>query len=68
MTIRWTEEEYQRVINQRNGLEDVAAAHGLSVTSKYRNKKTVVDGITFDSKKEANRYCQLKMMEQADMH
>ena len=33
--------------------------------SKYGNKKTVVDGITFDSKKEANRYCQLKMLERA---
>lgn len=28
-------------------------------TSKYRNVKTVVDGITFDSKKEAARYGEL---------
>lgn len=28
--------------------------------SKYKNKKTVVDGLTFSSKKEANRYLQLK--------
>lgn len=27
---------------------------------KYHNRKTVVDGITFDSKKEANRYIELK--------
>ena len=32
-------------------------------TSKYLNKKTKVDGITFDSKKEANRYLILKQME-----
>lgn len=32
---------------------------------KYRNKKTVVDGITFDSKKEAERYKQLKRMQEA---
>lgn len=32
-------------------------------TSKYLNKKTKVDGITFDSKKEANRYLLLKQME-----
>lgn len=32
---------------------------------KYRNKKTVVDGITFDSKKEADRYSFLKMWERA---
>ena len=28
--------------------------------SKYRNKKAVVDGVKFDSKKEASRYCYLK--------
>ena len=29
---------------------------------KYGNKKVLVDGISFDSKKEANRYTELKMM------
>ncbi len=33
--------------------------------SKYYSKKVVVDGITFDSKKEANRYSELKMLEKA---
>lgn len=33
--------------------------------SKYKAKKTKVDGITFDSKKEAERYRQLKMLENA---
>lgn len=33
--------------------------------SKYRNKKVVVDGIEFDSKKEANRYKELKLLEKA---
>lgn len=32
---------------------------------KYGNVKTTVDGITFDSKKEANRYCELKLLERA---
>lgn len=31
--------------------------------SKYHAKKTEVDGIVFDSKKEAQRYNQLKVME-----
>lgn len=31
--------------------------------SKYHAKKTVLDGITFDSKKEAKRYLELKAME-----
>ena len=33
--------------------------------SKYRAKKETVDGITFDSRKEASRYRQLKLMEKA---
>lgn len=32
--------------------------------SKYHAKKTVVDGVTFDSKREANRYLVLKGMEE----
>lgn len=34
-------------------------------TSKYRNVPTVVDGITFSSRKEAKRYGELKMLERA---
>lgn len=33
--------------------------------SKYGNRKTEVDGIRFDSKKEAERYCELKLMQRA---
>ena len=33
--------------------------------SKYNNKKTTIDGITFDSKKEAQRWCDLKTLEKA---
>jgi hypothetical protein len=33
--------------------------------NKYSNKKTKVDGITFDSKKEAKRYKELKLLEKA---
>jgi len=32
---------------------------------KYGNKKTTVDGITFDSKREAARYGQLILLEKA---
>lgn len=31
--------------------------------SKYRAKKTEIDGIKFDSKKEARRYTELKLLE-----
>lgn len=33
--------------------------------NKYHAKKTVVDGIKFDSKKEAARYSELKILERA---
>lgn len=33
--------------------------------NKYKNIKTAVDGITFDSKQEANRYIQLRLLERA---
>lgn len=33
--------------------------------TKYRSRKTVVDGITFDSKKEADYYIELKLRQRA---
>lgn len=35
--------------------------------SKYHSKKSVVNGIEFDSKKEANRYFELSLLERAGM-
>ena len=35
--------------------------------NKYRNKKTILDGITFDSMKEAKRYKQLKIFERSGL-
>lgn len=35
--------------------------------NKYKNKKTIIDGTTFDSKKEAQRYVQLKLLERAGL-
>jgi len=32
---------------------------------KYGNKKVTVDGITFDSVKEANRYAELRLLQRA---
>ena len=34
-------------------------------TTKYKNKKVEVDGIVFDSKKEAKRYQELLLLEKA---
>ena len=33
--------------------------------NKYHNQKVVVDGITFDSKKEAKRYRELSLLQRA---
>ena len=33
--------------------------------TKYKAKKVEIDGITFDSKREAKRYCELRLLEQA---
>ncbi len=35
--------------------------------NKYKNKKTYIDGILFDSKAEANRYQELKLSEKAGL-
>ena len=34
--------------------------------SKYRSVRTTVDGITFHSKREANRYSELKLLERCE--
>lgn len=33
--------------------------------SKYGNKKTIIDGISFDSQKEATRWSELRLLERA---
>lgn len=33
--------------------------------NKYQNRKRTIDGITFDSRKEARRYSELRLLEQA---
>lgn len=33
--------------------------------SKYNSKKTIIDGISFDSRKEAKRYQELKLLEKS---
>lgn len=50
--------------------ETISAAAYRSQTpekkrSKYGNKKVTVDGITFDSQKEAKRWTELKQLEEA---
>lgn len=42
------------------GVTEAPAASG----AKYHNKNTEVDGIKFDSRKEARRFCQLKLAQE----
>lgn len=39
----------------------------MRVYNKYRNKKTMVDGMLLDSKKEACRYAELKLLLKAEL-
>lgn len=59
MSLRFTEEEYAKLLDRNKVL-------AVSKSSKYRNQKVVIDGITFDSKKEGEKYRQLKQLEQAN--
>lgn len=59
--MRWTEEQYQEYLAKKKGIP----LDKPNRRSKYGNQKTVVDGIEFDSKKEAEYYCQLKLLKKA---
>lgn len=39
----------------------------LGSGNKYHNRKTILDGIKFDSKREAQRYRELKLLESAGL-
>jgi len=47
------------------GAGQVKAPSRSAKENKYHNQKTKVDNITFDSKAEARRYCELKFLKAA---
>lgn len=62
----WRLQDIERL--QNRGLTVVAPLIPVSHETKkpkYGNKKTVANGIEFDSKKEANRYNELRLMQHA---
>lgn len=61
--IRMTEEEFERAAS-RLGAKPIKEAP-RSNRAKYGNRKTQIDGITFDSKREAHRYVELRRMSEA---
>ena len=54
--INWSEEEYKELLKTKKKKKK----------SKYKAVKTEINGIKFDSKKEARRYKELKILEKAD--
>jgi len=52
--MRMSKEEYRQFLTKQ------------AKPNKYRNVKTEVDGITFDSKAEARRYSELKLLADAN--
>lgn len=57
MSVRMTEKEFNKLINKDTKKEN----HN----SKFHNKKVTVDGVTYDSTKEYERHCYLKILEKA---
>lgn len=60
----WTEEEYRAFLNRRGEVSCAALISGAK-PSKHRNVKVQVDGYTFDSKREAQHYQDLKYRQMA---
>ena len=61
--MNWSEEDYQDFLNRKT--PGVKKVQKVKNKSKYNNIKTVVDNIEFDSRKEADFYCQLKLLKRA---
>ena len=53
--MRMSQEEYRQLISRQS----------TGKPNKYKNVKTEIDGHTFDSKAEARRYTELKILQQA---
>lgn len=60
--MRWSDDEYMDYL-ERTGKQ--TARKKPKKRAKYNNEKTWVDGVCFDSKKEADYYQDLKLLHQA---
>lgn len=66
MSLRWSVEELKRYCNKA-GRPLPEGLPAEDKKTKYGNRKVSLDGYEFDSQKEANRYCELKLLERAGM-
>ncbi len=58
--VKWSNEQYKDWLGDK-----LMSSSSTKKKSKYNAQRTNVDGITFDSKKEAVRYIELKLLEKA---
>lgn len=66
MVERMSSEEYRALLEGKGKTANAAGApSAVKRKNKFNAKKTVVEGITFDSAHEARRYSQLRLMERA---
>ncbi len=63
MSARWTVQDVAEYLKRRSETPTPVNA----APSKYRNKRTEVDGIAFASKREASRYEVLRLAEKAGL-
>lgn len=64
--MRWTEEQLQEYLARKNKKHNnIQVDKEPARKNKYNNQKTIVDGIEFDSKKEADYYIHLKLLKKA---
>lgn len=56
--VNWTKGD---IIRLNSGKKNVLTFSDISI-SKYKNKKTIIDGVIFQSRKEGRRYQQLVLM------
>ena len=56
--------ELRKRIAKQEGIQTPTPIAKSAKKSKYGNVKTIIDNITFDSKKESNRYIELKARQQ----
>lgn len=63
--MRWTEKQLQEYLKKKGKNIKLQLEEVTPRRNKYNNQITEVDGIKFDSKKEADYYCQLKLLKRA---
>jgi hypothetical protein len=67
MALRVTEDEFRTFLARQGKEVAVIVPRETPKPSKYGNKRTVIDGLVFDSKGEAGRWMELRTMEKAGL-